>query len=664
MKDDLRLLMMLMTAVLCSGSIAFGLSEDVTAINGVDKLIEKRLEKEGLELNEPTSDDQFLRRAFLTAIGRIPTYKESLEFSDLSSISSRQALIDHLYRHEGYQSHIMNWIMDLLRLRDEGNSDRMDSTVLVDWVREGVATNMPWDQMAYELVSTKGNAWTGSGAAGYYAMEPNMQNDNLAATTFAFLGVKLECAQCHDDPTQEWERMDFYELSAFVSGGTLLSRPSANEYLKTLSSNDPDNYNVKTHGSVHNFKRFMDRYARFGVVHSKGAGTTKLPKNWQYADGEPNDKISARTPFGQRIQIKTPTRYQIEQHKDSAGSIDKAYREKLATLREQYRIAQKELEESKGQGLRYYGEWLTSDETPQFAYTISARMWERVMGFSLTETLGVYEKAAGSDYPELWQYLAALMKEYNYDLKRFQRTLASTQAFQAKTHLHGENPSAAEKLIGRSVQRISAEQAWDSLLVLASEDPDSLPKRKRKTNLIFKGYDLGPIKEILSEIESMGKEEYTEYLKVTYRKMVEGGFPRVVDAKNKEAGIFRNRRRASELASPIKKGHFLYTFGQSSRAVTDDSTKEGSVSQALMMYNGVVQSEIVYNSKAFIHQQLLKAKEPEEAIEILFQTILTRSATDEEQAACMQEIDESGKRKGYKNVISALLSSQEFLFAL
>jgi len=431
MKKKMLSIYISMVLLMLTGISAAEKSTDLQKAREIDHLIEKRLLKNGVALPELARNHVFLRRAFLTAIGRIPTEKEAGLFTNLDTAVERQKLIDYLYDHEGYTSHMSNWAMDLLRLRDRV-SGNLETSVLTEWVRGAIRENKPWDKVAYELLTSKGNAWANNGASGYYAMDPNMQNDNLSATVFAFLGVKMECAQCHDDPTQEWERMDFYELSAFVNGGGNLKK-GLTRNLREMVRDNPEKYDIEGIGQLRGLDQFLNKYNRFGVSQKKGAGDVNLPDDWQYEDGKPGDKILAKTPFGMKYKVQKPNWKKLKDfNAANYGTLSKKeVKRKRAAIEKELQEQKKRYDASRGKGLHLFGDWMISDETPQFAYTVSARMWERVMGFSLTETLGQYEEVADSKYPLIWEYITQLIKEYDYDLKRFQKTLASTRAFQA-----------------------------------------------------------------------------------------------------------------------------------------------------------------------------------------------------------------------------------------
>ena len=82
-----------------------------------------------------------------------------------------------------------------------------------------MADNMPWDVFTRRLIASSGDGWDPETAAvGYYTRDRGMPLDNLSNTMRVFLGTRMECAQCHDDPFGTTERHDFYELAAFTHG--------------------------------------------------------------------------------------------------------------------------------------------------------------------------------------------------------------------------------------------------------------------------------------------------------------------------------------------------------------------------------------------------------------------------------------------------------------
>jgi hypothetical protein len=129
-----------------------------------------------------------------------------------------------------------------------------------------------------------------------------------------------------------------------------------------------------------------------------------------------------------------------------------------------------------------------------------------------------------------------------------------------------------------------------------------------------------------------------------------------VRSYNKDAKV-----RASELPSPAPRDHFLYLFGSSDREVVDASSREPNVGQVLSLMNGFVQRELVNKPDAHLYQSLEGASSDKEKIRRLYIAILTRPPTDEEMAWMLDEVKNQGE-EGYRNIVSALVMSSEFLF--
>ena len=119
--------------------------------------------------------------------------------------------------------------------------------------------------------------------------------------------------------------------------------------------------------------------------------------------------------------------------------------------------------------------------------------------------------------------------------------------------------------------------------------------------------------------------------------------------------------RASELPSPAPREHFLYLFGQSDREVVEGASREPNVGQVLSLMNGFVQRKLVNNSEAHVYGSLDGATTGEEKIRRLYVAILNRPPDNEEMAIMLDEVKASGE-DGYRNIVSALVMSSEFLF--
>ena len=158
----------------------------------LDQLISAILKKSEKSAPAPIDDATFLRRASLVAIGRIPTLAEIQKFNADPAPNKRKKLVNRLYHSKGYQSHMNNWFYDHLRLDEvklQGGYFSSNAP-LIKFTRQAVRENRSWKTVTKELLSTRGNGWTGSGASHYYTRDIGMPLDNSANTLRAFLGIR------------------------------------------------------------------------------------------------------------------------------------------------------------------------------------------------------------------------------------------------------------------------------------------------------------------------------------------------------------------------------------------------------------------------------------------------------------------------------------------
>ena len=187
--------------------------------NRIDQLIENRLR--GLKVRPtPKADDAtWLRRVYLVTIGRIPTEQEVQDFMSTRDASKRDKLIQKLLSSPGHVSHQLNWLSDLLRIKDRLDGVNINVGGLYrEFVRNQLENNVPWDQFVRSLLDSEGDYFGGNPAAGYYLRDRGMQQDNIAHTIQIFLGTRLECAMCHNHPFDRWTQKEFYEMTAFTTG--------------------------------------------------------------------------------------------------------------------------------------------------------------------------------------------------------------------------------------------------------------------------------------------------------------------------------------------------------------------------------------------------------------------------------------------------------------
>ena len=594
----------------------------------IDTLIANFYRLKKLPVPEVTDDAMFMRRSFLVTLGRIPTAEEAWSFIEMEDTDKRAELVDYLIKSRGYSSHMTNWAFDLLRLRDNRQGGQGTNEPYRNWIREAMDQNMPWNQFVDQLISSTGNGWDPKTAAvGYYTSDRGMPLDNLSNTMRVFLGTRMECAQCHDDPFGETERKDFYHLAAFTHGQEQMNQSLMSRLWLELRDNRESRVIEYQVGQL-----FWDKI--YGMsLGGGGEGRITLPSDYQYRDGKPGEILGGKTPFGKSVRT-------------SDRNDDEKSREKLS-------------------------EWITEKTGPQFASVIADRMWKRVMGKGIHEPVDEYIEASKTVYPELMTYLSTLMVELDYDLRAFQKVLLLTKTFQFATNPNPSSIDGGDDFHGRKIERLSAEQIWDSLITLSNGDPDKLPSRSVDHRIYVGGRPVlvgeMDMVQLSNEVLALKTEESVrKYYKDFLDRAKQGSVAKKSDssmmmAENVQKYGVDSAVRASELPSPAPREHFLYLFGASDREVVESASKDPNVGQMLSLMNGFVQRQLVNKPDAHVYKSLQNVTSTHERIRRLYLAILSRPPTTQEMEWMQAEVESAGDQ-AYRNIVAALVMSSEFVF--
>lgn len=180
----------------------------------IDRHAGRKLDSLGLPQSPDCTDADFLRRAYLDVIGLLPTPQEARTFLASSDPRKREKLVDSLLARPEYVDYwTLRWA-DILRCSRKSLGDKGMAS-LYTWIRTSVAENKPWNRFAQELLLAQGSTFS-NGATNYFrtATSPN----TLAETTSqVFLGVRIECAKCHNHPYERWTQNQYYQMAAFFA---------------------------------------------------------------------------------------------------------------------------------------------------------------------------------------------------------------------------------------------------------------------------------------------------------------------------------------------------------------------------------------------------------------------------------------------------------------
>lgn len=185
--------------------------------NVVDRLVHQNLRKLQLVPSGPVSDADFLRRVYLDIIGTLPTAQEARTFLTNTDENRRARLVDKLLERPEYASfQALRW-SDRLRV-DRDVLGHRQAYAYYRWIRDSFASNRPLDAFARAIITADGPL-DESPQGGFYRAVTK-PGDRAAALTQVFLGIRMDCAECHHHPFDRWSQQDYYGMTAFFTGVT------------------------------------------------------------------------------------------------------------------------------------------------------------------------------------------------------------------------------------------------------------------------------------------------------------------------------------------------------------------------------------------------------------------------------------------------------------
>jgi len=183
--------------------------------NFVDDLVFSNLKTLGIPPSPVSDDATFLRRVTLDLCGRLPTEVETRAFLTSQDTGKRDLLIDSLLKSPEYADFFANKWTAMLKNRRDDASDITSNFAFYSWVRDSLLANKPYDQLVRELLAATGTVIANPPVAWYKRVkEPKQQLEDVAQL---FLGVRMQCAQCHHHPFERWSQDDYYSFAAFFS---------------------------------------------------------------------------------------------------------------------------------------------------------------------------------------------------------------------------------------------------------------------------------------------------------------------------------------------------------------------------------------------------------------------------------------------------------------
>lgn len=437
----------------------------------VDQLVINKLQKLGIVQADTCTDAEFLRRVSLDIVGTLPTAVEVEAFLADSSADKRTKKVNELLDRPAYAAWWATKFCDWMgnNARYVGNNNGVDRRELAagqwyEWTRRKLADNQPYDKIIEGVVLAKGRAEGESyedycaRMSSYYRKgseksladhsempyywtrsNQNTPEDRALGFAYTFLGVRIQCAQCHKHPFDQWTKDDFDRFKGFfgrVKYGP--NGPSKKEYQEMLTKLEIDtkkgngNDVAKTLAIKINeglVAPFQEVYVESGKPRADGK------------DKKSNDKDKKKQVVtGRTAKVLGGEEISIEEMADPRTALM---------------------------------DWMRDEKNPYFAKSIVNRVWSAYFHRGIVEPTDDLSLANPPCNAELFDYLADGLREHNYDLKWLHREICNSRTYQLSWKSNDTN-RLDERNFSRAVpRRIPAEVAYDSMRIATTSDQEA-----------------------------------------------------------------------------------------------------------------------------------------------------------------------------------------------
>ena len=438
----IRIIFLCVLGLMASNAVSLADAEVVLATSDtrlpsriINRWLKKSWEENEVIPSSTATEGEWCRRVFLDVLGRIPTTDELNVFLKDTSPEKKRQLIDRLLSADYVDTYSRNWsnVWTNILIGRSGGSERNSRTNrqgMENYLSEAFSENRPYDQMVFELISAEGTsrppgekqeAPRYNGAVNFLAMklgnnpnDPDYGTQATAKTSQIFLGLRIQCTQCHDHPFNRWKQNQFWELNAFFRQTVALRRFEGGRMIAFIELADQDFQGPTSEpeeAEIFYDKRNGVRKAAYPVFTDRGGQKTELPRSGFLAD------------------------------------VDR--RAELARL-------------------------VRNSEYLPFA--LVNRYWNYFFGYGFTQPFDDMGPHSVVSHPELLKYLSQEFVASGYDLKELVRWIVLSDAYAASSRFGDKNkiddPAQGNPpLFSRFYPRqMRAEQLYDSLMIATGAD--------------------------------------------------------------------------------------------------------------------------------------------------------------------------------------------------
>jgi hypothetical protein len=439
----------------------------------VDEKIDSKLRQDGVEPAPTATDEEFLRRVSLDVLGRPPSPDEVTFFVLDPAPDKRGRLVrDSLAASEFARSQARYW-REAIGYRAQDRRFQLVAPALEEWLDAAIRADRGWDAIAADLITATGPVQE-DGSTGLVVAQMAQAPELAAEVSRLFLGIQIQCAQCHDHPYDEWKREQFHELAAFFARVRVERRQGdgGRPSFEVVSVDPAGRGGAESGDRIR--QRLIERFSDFDADQDQKLVAAEVP--------EPQRRV-----FDRFIAAG-------DRNGDKALSLEEVRNLRLPGDRGrggEYRMPDLERPEAPGtvvhpaffvnqkaakKGLgdedrrRTLVELVTSPENPWFARALVNRVWARLVGQGFVEPVDDMGPGRPVAHPEALDVLAKGFRESGFSLKWLHEAVLQTRAYQRQLRPQPHEPGAS-RFACVPASRLGADQLFDALAAALDVQP-------------------------------------------------------------------------------------------------------------------------------------------------------------------------------------------------
>ncbi len=351
----------------------------IAAAKQVDTLLSEELTP--AQSGAPANDEVFLRRVYLDLVGHNPTPEEITAFTLDPSSDKRVEMVNRLLDDPRFGENWARYWRDVMMYRRTDDRGQIAGPALVEYLSDQFNKNTPWDEIARSFITATGDVRE-NGATGLIMAQFGNTADITSEVARIFLGIQLQCANCHDHKTDRWKRTQFHQLAAFFP--RIAVRPVNTDDKRSFQVVGLDRKRPQALKQANRPVGDLEHYMP-DLKHPESQGTKMEPVFFL---------------TGQRLPD---------------GETDAQRRETLA-------------------------KWITAPSDEWFAKAFINRIWAELVGTGFYDPVDDIGPDHTCTAPKTLDYLTHEFIGTKYDIKQLYRIIAATDAYQRESRSHG-NPA-------------------------------------------------------------------------------------------------------------------------------------------------------------------------------------------------------------------------------